>query len=57
MSKKQFLTAIQVASQTLPFLMITATFIGLAYACGHSLAPYQMDPSFDLLRLSYHYIP
>jgi cytochrome bd-type quinol oxidase subunit 2 len=54
MSRKQLLTAIHVASQTIPFLMITATFVGIAYTCGHSLTPYQMDSSFDLIRLSCH---
>ncbi len=57
MSRKQLLTAIQVASQTLPFLMITATFVGIAYACGPNFIPYHMDPSFEFLRLSYHYTP
>ncbi len=56
MSRKQISKAIIVASQTLPFLMITATFVSLAYACGHSLTPYHMDPSFDLIRLSCHAI-
>ncbi len=57
MSRKQILIAISVASQTMPFLMITATFVCLAYICGHSFTPYQMDSSFDLVRLSCHTIP
>ncbi|HUX80667.1 MAG TPA: hypothetical protein VMW10_13125 [Alphaproteobacteria bacterium] len=57
MYRKQFTTALLVASQTLPFLMITATFVGIAYACGQTLTAYQIDPSFDLIRLSWHHIP
>ena len=57
MSKVQFLKAIDVARQTLPFIMITAVFIGLAYTYGHALSPFQMDPSNEMVRLSCHYVP
>ncbi|MBS0272024.1 MAG: hypothetical protein JSR85_05190 [Proteobacteria bacterium] len=57
MSKTQLLKAIDIANQTLPFLMITATFIGLAYTYGQSLSPLHIDPSFDLIRLSCNYAP
>ena len=57
MTKTQLSHAIHIASQTVPFLMITATFIVLAYSYGHSLLPYHIDQSFDLIRLSCHYIP
>lgn len=57
MSKKQLLEIIAVASQTLPFLTITATFIGLAYTYGHGFIPLQMNDSIDLMRLSCHYHP
>lgn len=35
MSKKQILTAMNVASQTLPFLMITATLVIMAFVYGN----------------------
>ncbi|MBX9786615.1 MAG: hypothetical protein K2Y08_04695 [Alphaproteobacteria bacterium] len=57
MSKIQFLNAIDVARQTIPFIMITAIFIGLAYTYGHALSPFQMDSSNELVRLSCHYAP
>ncbi|EKE09778.1 MAG: hypothetical protein ACD_16C00110G0013 [uncultured bacterium] len=57
MSKVQFLKALDVARQTLPFIMITAIFIGLAYTYGHALSPFQIDPSSDLVRLSCHFAP
>jgi hypothetical protein len=57
MLKEQVLKAINIVNQTVPFLMITVTFIGLAYTCGQSISPFQMDPSFDLIRLSCHYAP
>ena len=57
MTKTQLSHALYIASQTLPFLMITSTFIGLAYICGHSFSPYHMDQSFELVRLSCNYIP
>lgn len=51
MSRKQISEAFNFASQTLPFLMITATFIGLAYTYGHAFTPFYMDESFDLIGL------
>jgi len=57
MTKQQMIDAIQFASQTLPFLMITAMFIALAYSYGQSLTPYHMGDSCDLIRLSCNYLP
>jgi len=57
MSKIQFLNAIDIARQTIPFIMITAIFVGLAYTYGHALSPFQVSPSNELVRLSCHYAP
>lgn len=57
MLKEQVLKAVDIANQTVPFLMVTVIFIGLAYTCGQSISPFQMDSSFDLIRLSCHYAP
>lgn len=57
MSKTQFLNAIDIARQTIPFIMITGVFVGLAYTYGHTLTPFQMAPSNELVRLSCHYAP
>ena len=57
MSKKQISTAFFLASQVLPFLMITATFVGLAYTYGHGLTPFHMDETFELVSLSCNYAP
>jgi hypothetical protein len=57
MSKIQFLNAIDIARQTIPFIMITAIFVGLAYTYGHALSPFQINPSNELVRLSCHYVP
>lgn len=57
MTKAQLLNAINVARQTIPFIMITVVFVGLAYTYGHALSPFQIDPSSDLVRLSCHYAP
>lgn len=57
MSKTQFLNAIDIARQTIPFIMITAIFVGLAYTYGHTLTPFQMVPSNELICLSCHYAP
>ncbi len=35
MSKKQLLTAASFATQSLPFLMITATLVGIAFVYGN----------------------
>lgn len=40
-------------SLTLPFFMITATFIGLAYTYGHSFTPFHMDECFEIVKLTY----
>ena len=57
MSKIQFLNAIDIARQTIPFIMITAIFVGLAYTYGQTLSPFQIAPSNELVRLSCHYAP
>ena len=54
MSKKQISEALSLASQTLPFIMITATFIGLAYTYGNVLTPYPIEDSFEFARLGYN---
>lgn len=57
MSKTQFLNIVDIARQTIPFIMITAVFVGLAYTYGHTLTPFQLAPSNELIRLSCHYVP
>ena len=57
MSKTQFLNAVDIARQTIPFIMITAVFVGLAYTYVHTLTPFQLAPSNELIRLSCHYAP
>jgi len=57
MSKKQLLEIIHLASQTLPFLIIAATFIGLAYTYGHSFTPFFSEDSSQLISLSCNYLP
>lgn len=57
MSKIQFLNAIDIARQTIPFIMITAIFVGLAYTYGHTLSPFQISHTNELVRLSCHYAP
>ena len=57
MSKTQLLDTLNVMRLTVPFLMITVTFVGIAYAYGHALTPFHLDASFDLIKLSCHYMP
>ena len=47
MSKTHMSETLNLASQTVPFLMITATFIIMAYVYGHSLTPTGLESSFD----------
>jgi hypothetical protein len=57
MTKEQTREVFNLARQILPFLMITATFISLAYALGHSFPPLCANSSIDLVRLSCNYLP
>jgi len=52
MTKKQRSEILDLVYQTLPFLIITATFIGLAYTYGHALAPIEPEDSFEFIRVS-----
>lgn len=53
MSKTQAAEALNLASQTLPFLMITATFIVIAYVYGHTLTPIKGENSFDASKINF----
>ncbi|MBI2707797.1 MAG: hypothetical protein HYX35_05760 [Proteobacteria bacterium] len=57
MNKNQLKDILNVASQILPFLMITITFISVAYAYGNTLSSLHVDSSSDLIRLSCNYLP
>ncbi len=57
MTKQQLIDALAFASQTVPFLMITAIFVGFAYSYGQTLTPYHMGDTCDLIRLSCNYLP
>lgn len=48
---------LDIASQVLPFLTITVTFVSLAYTYGHTLSALHVDHSCDLIRLSCTYLP
>jgi hypothetical protein len=52
MSKTQVSEAINLASQTIPFLMITATFIIIAYVYGHTLTP-PTDNVFESSKITF----
>jgi hypothetical protein len=52
MTKKQRSEIIDLIRQTLPFFIITATFIGLAYTYGHALAPLQLEDSFEFIHVN-----
>jgi len=51
MSKAQIAKALTIISQTVPFLVITAAFIGIAYTYGHSLEVFNSGASFDMAGL------
>jgi hypothetical protein len=57
MTKEQLNEIVNLTRQILPFLMITATFIGLAYSYGPTYIPLQIDSSMDLMTLSCSYLP
>ncbi len=57
MLKQQVAGAIYIASQTIPFLMITATFVALAYTYGYDLPFCHMDESFELVKLGCSFMP
>jgi hypothetical protein len=57
MKKEQVTEILNLTRQILPFLMITAVFISLAYRYGHIYSPLKVDSSGDLLRLSCNYLP
>jgi hypothetical protein len=57
MKKEQVTEIVNLTRQILPFLMITAVFISLAYRYGPIYSPIQVDASADLIRLSCNYLP
>jgi|GEM_PF-4452256 hypothetical protein len=57
MTKNYLKDILNIASQVLPFLTITVTFVSLAYTYGHTLSALQVDHSCDLIRLSCTYLP
>ena len=44
---------INLAAQTIPFLMITATFIIIAYVYGHALTPTGLENPFDASKVNF----
>lgn len=53
MAKELISLVSNLVSLTLPFFMITATFVGLAYTYGHSFTPFHMDECFEVVRLTH----
>lgn len=53
MSKTHMSETLNLASQTIPFLMITATFIIMAYVYGHALTPTGLESSFDAEEINF----
>lgn len=47
---------INLAAQTIPFLMITATFIIIAYVYGHVLTPTSLEHPFDTSKINFSYL-
>lgn len=56
MSKRTVSEIITVATQTLPFLMITATFIGIAYIYGHTASPSTLETAFEASKINFSYL-
>ncbi len=57
MTKKQRSEILDLVRQILPFFIITATFIGLAYTYGHALAPLESEGSFEFTHLKSSHNP
>ena len=57
MTKQQVVDAVHFARQTVPFFIITAIFVSIAFSYGQHLTPYHMGDSCDLIRLSCNYLP
>lgn len=57
MTKKQRSEIFDLVRQTLPFFIITATFIGLAYTYGHALAPLPLEDSFEFTQVKSSHVP
>ncbi len=55
MSKVPTSEALNLASQTVPFLMITATFIVIAYVYGHTITPVTLESSLDVSKINFSY--
>ena len=49
--------ALLIACQTLPFIMITGIFIGIAYTFGDSFSGLALNDSADYIRYSCYYQP
>jgi uncharacterized membrane protein YkvI len=55
MTKNYLKGILDIASQVLPFLTITVTFVSLAYTYGHTLSALQIDHSCDLISAAQSY--
>lgn len=55
MSKSELAAALNLVSQTLPFLMITATFIVIAYGYGYTLSP-NAEHVFESSRINFNHL-
>lgn len=53
MSKEQITTISNSVSLTLPFFMITAIFVGLAYTYGDSFTPFYMGECIEIVKLTH----
>jgi hypothetical protein len=52
MSRTSKAELLNLSRLTLPFLIITMTFIGIAYTCGHALT--HMTPPYSSQNLGYY---
>lgn len=57
MTKKQAQEVLDLTSQILPFLMITITFVSLAYTYGQTFPPLHVEGPIDLMTASCNYLP
>ena len=51
MSRAQISEALNIANQTIPFLMITATFIFIAYTYGNSVTASPLEDVYECSKI------
>jgi len=57
MTKNQLIEVVNLIALTLPFLIITATFIGLAYVYGNTYNPFAIEGALEHANLAYTDLP